>query len=78
MLYLIGVPDGMRVLEAQLEEVESKLGKIDAMNDRLDVLPIQELMIRFDGTKDNVARFSTIEREDSSTGAVAQMKERLV
>lgn len=33
MMYLIEVPDGMPYLEAQLNKVEGKLGRIDTMND---------------------------------------------
>ena len=46
MLFLKEVPDTIRFLEARVKELSVKVVEIDAMGNRLDGLPIAELMFR--------------------------------
>ena len=46
MLYLVEVPNFIRFLEKRLEEVAKKVDVIDVVSDRVDILPIQELLTR--------------------------------
>ena len=46
MLFLKEVPDTLRFLEKRVTELSEKVVEVDAMGNRLDGLPITELMFR--------------------------------
>ena len=51
MLFLKEVPDTIRFLEERVTELNGKVVQIDAMGDRLDGLPIAELMFEWPRSK---------------------------
>ncbi|KAA0046481.1 uncharacterized protein E5676_scaffold1251G00300 [Cucumis melo var. makuwa] len=79
MLYLVEVLDSIRYLKSSLEEISEKAGIIDAVAGRVEGLPIQELLVRVDTLEanTNVRRTVNYELGDSSSGFVADMKERV-
>ena len=77
MLYLVEVPDSIRYLESRLDEISEKTDTIDEVADRVEGLPIQELLARIDTLEANVERTSNFEYGDSSSGFVAHMVERV-
>ena len=77
MLYLTEVPDFIYFLESRLEEIAEKTDIIDAVAGRVEGLPIQELLSRVDTLEGNVGRTVNYEYEDSSSGFVAHMEERV-
>ena len=56
MLYLVEVPDSIRFLEQRLEDIAKKADGIEAVSDRLDGLPIQELLTRVDTLESRVMK----------------------
>ncbi|KAA0061968.1 uncharacterized protein E6C27_scaffold89G002630 [Cucumis melo var. makuwa] len=52
MLYLVKVPDSICFLESRLEEIAEKSNTIDAVADRVEGLPIHELLVRVDTLKE--------------------------
>ena len=75
MLYLVEVADSICFLESCLEEIYEKADTIDAVADRVEGLPIQELLARVDTLEVNVGRIDNYERGDSSSGFVAHIEE---
>ena len=56
MLHLMEVPDSIRFLEQRLEDIAKKVDGIEAVSDRLDGLPIQELLTRVDTLESRVMK----------------------
>ena len=54
MLYLVKVPDSICFLESRLEEIAEKSNTIDAVADRVEGLPIHELLVRVDTLKERL------------------------
>ncbi|KAA0062566.1 senescence-specific cysteine protease sag39 [Cucumis melo var. makuwa] len=77
LLYLAEVSDSIRFLESRLEEIAEKTDIIDAVADRVEGLPIKELLARVDTLEGNVGRTVNYEYRDSSSGFVAHMKGRV-
>ena len=73
MLYLVEVPDSIRSLETQLNEISKKVDVDDVVSDCLDGLSIQDLLIRIDTLESIIVRTRnvTYERGDSSSGSAA-------
>ena len=67
-------------MEEQLEKVVGRAGAVDAVSDRLDGLPIQDLLARVDMLELQIQRIGNVsyERGDSSSGFVVQMEERVM
>ena len=59
ILFLKKVLDTIRFLEARVTELNGKVREIDAMSNRLDGLPIKELMFRVDLLEERVAPTSS-------------------
>ena len=59
MLFLKEVPDIIRFLEERVTELNGKVVQIDAMGNRLDRLPIAELMLRVASLEERVAPTSS-------------------
>ena len=57
-MFLKEVPDTIRFLEARVTELNGKVVEIDAMGNRLDGLPITELMFRVASLEERVASTS--------------------
>jgi len=76
-LYLREVPDDVRFIQARLEGLDEKVREIDALNARVDALPITELTLRVDSLEHKTTRPGSFERGDSSTSSVAHMEERV-
>ena len=55
MLFLKEVPDTIRFLEEQVTELNEKVVQIDAIGNRLDGLPIAELMFQVGLLEERVA-----------------------
>ncbi|KAA0038932.1 uncharacterized protein E5676_scaffold227G00730 [Cucumis melo var. makuwa] len=77
MLYLAEVPDSIHYLESRLEEIFEKADTIDVVVDRVEGLPIQELLARVDTLEVNVGKTGNYERGDSSSGPVVYIEERV-
>ena len=73
MLYLVEVPDSIRSLETQLNEISKKVDVDDVVSHCLDGLSIQDLLIRIDTLESIIVRTRnvTYERGDSSSGSAA-------
>ncbi|TYK23878.1 uncharacterized protein E5676_scaffold419G00550 [Cucumis melo var. makuwa] len=77
MLYLVEVPDFVHFLETHTQENSEKIDAIDAVTDRLDGLPIQELLTRIDTLETKFVRTGNYERGNSSTGSIADIEEHV-
>lgn len=58
MLDLREVLDSIRFRQARLDEIKSKVDRIDTMNDHLDGFPLQELMMKVGRLEDQVIKIS--------------------
>ena len=75
LLYLSDVLDGMGLLESHMNKISTKVDKIDKMAGRLEAMSVHELMVRDEALEDKATTVVGFEREDSSLGSIAQMKE---
>ena len=71
MLFLKEVPDTIRFLEERVTELNGKVVQIDAMGNRLDGLPIAELMFRVSSLEERVAPTSNSRPSGSPDSSVA-------
>ena len=80
MLHLMEVPDSIRFIEEWLEEVAKRVYDVDAVSDRLDGLPTQDLLARVDTLDSQIRRTEnvTYKRGDSSSGSAAWMEEQVM
>ena len=80
MLYLVEVLDSICFLEKRLREIFKTADVIDAVSGRLNRLPRQELLKRFNTPESRMVRTGNVayEREDSSSGTVVHMEERVI
>ncbi|XP_022972954.1 uncharacterized protein LOC111471473 [Cucurbita maxima] len=76
MLLLKEVPDTLRFLEARVTELSEKVVGIDAMGNRLDGLPIAELMFRVTSLEERVAPTSSPKPSGSPDSSVAHKEGR--
>ena len=76
MLFLKEVPDTVRFLEAQVTELNGKVVEIDAMGNRLDGLPIKELMFRVASLEERVSPTSSTRPASSPDSSVAHKEGR--
>ena len=76
MLFLKEVPDTIRFLKARVKELNGKVVEIDAMGNRLDGLPIAELMFRVTSLEEKVAPTSCPRPSGSPDSYVAHKERR--
>ena len=76
MLFLKEVPDTLRFLEARVIELSGKVVEIYAMDNRLDGLPIAELMYRVTSLEERVAPTSSPKPSGSPDSSVAHKEGR--
>ena len=76
MLFLKEVPDTLRFLEKRVIEMSEKVVEIDAMGNRLDGLPIAELMFRVTSLEERVAPTSSPKSSGSSDSSIAHIEGR--
>ena len=76
MLFLKEDPDTIRFLEAQVKELSGKVVEIDAMGNRLDGLPIAELMFRVTSLEEKVTPTSSLRPSGSPDSSVAHKEGR--
>ena len=76
MLFLKEVPDTLRFLEARVTELTGKVVEIDAMGNRLNGLPIAELMFRVASLEKRVAPSSSPKPSGSLDSSVAHKEGR--
>ncbi|XP_022975706.1 uncharacterized protein LOC111475733, partial [Cucurbita maxima] len=76
MLFLKEVPYTLRFLEARVTELSDKVVGIDAMGNRLDGLPIAELMFRVTSLEERVAPTSSPKPSGSPDSSVAHKEGR--
>ena len=76
MLFLKEVPDTIRFLEARVTELNGKVVEIDAMGNRLDGLPIKELMFRVASLEERVAPTSSSRPASSPDSSIAHKEGR--
>ena len=76
MLFLKEVPDTLRFLEKRVTELGAKVVEVDAMGNRLDGLPIAELMFRETSLKERVAPTSSPKPSGSQDSSVAHKEGR--
>ena len=67
--------NGMRLLESRMNEISLKGDKIDKMADRLEAMPIRELMIRDEALEDKDTNVVGFKHRDCSTGSIARIKD---
>ncbi|KAA0062679.1 senescence-specific cysteine protease sag39 [Cucumis melo var. makuwa] len=77
MLYLVEVFDSIRYLKSRLEEISEKTDRVNAVANRVEGLPIQELFARVDTLEVTVGRTGNYEYGDSSLGFVVHMEDRV-
>ena len=71
MLFLKEVSDTVRFLETEVMELNGKVVEIDVMGNRLDGLPIKELMFRVASLEERVAPTSSSRPAGSPDSSVA-------
>ena len=76
MLFLKEVPDTVRFLEAQMTELNGKVVEIDTMGNRLDGLPIKELMFRVASLEERVTPTSSSRPAGSPDSSIAHKEGR--
>ena len=75
-MFLKKVPDTVCFLEARVTKWNGKVEKIDAMGNRLDGLPIKELMFQVDSLEERVASTSSSRSAGSPDSSVAHKEGR--
>ena len=76
MLFFKEVPNTIRFLEARVTELNGKVVEIDAMGNRLDGLPIAELMFRVTSLEEKVAPTSRPRPSGSPDNSIAHKEGR--
>ena len=76
MLFLKEVPNTIRFLEARVTKLNGKVVEIDAMGNRLDELPIIELMFRVASLEERVTPTSSSRPAGSPDSSVAHKEGR--
>ncbi|TYK02288.1 uncharacterized protein E5676_scaffold18G00960 [Cucumis melo var. makuwa] len=69
--------DEVRFPQTWLEGLEEKVGEVNALNARVDGLPISELALRVDLLKHKTTQVGSFELGSSSLSSVAHMEERI-
>ena len=74
LLYLSEVLDRMRLLESRMSEIDVKVNRIDELADRLETMPVCELMVRIEALEDKAITSGGFENGDSSTSTIVLVK----